>query len=474
MEQLTGVDATFLYLDAPHQPMHITCMFIFDAATSAEAFSFDSYQELFSTRLDIARTFRQRLIENPLGVDYPYWINDPDFNLSSHIHRVVLPQPGGWLELTKLHAHIFSQPLDRSRPLWEMHYVEGLDNLPGVAKSSFAIIMKVHHAAVDGVSGAQILNGIFDPTPQPRQFALLPWKPDEEPSDLNLLGRTALNLLKRPMKTAHVVEHAVKGAKSLAEHIGSGEDNPIPLPFDVPATRFGGQVTPHRIWDGITCSVQEIRAVGKAYAKEITINDVVLTICTGALRAYLADKQELPEKPLIAMIPVSVRNKGEENDMGNRVSAIFVKLPTHEVDPLKRLQMTHESTQNAKKLFKENDSEAYSALLAGVPYLVGGLATRVHQRIRGKKMPGVYNVAITNVPGPSEPLYALGTQMQSVFLSVPPMDGVGLCMGAISYAGTLTINVTSCREMMPDVEKFTGYMRETLHELQNLLLKPSY
>lgn len=471
MQQLTGVDATFLYCDAPNQPMHIDYMFIFDAATSAEAFSFDSYQALLSTRLDIARTFRQRLIESPMGLDYPYWINDPDFDLSNHMHRWVLPKPGGWRELIKLHASIFGQALDRSRPLWEMHYIEGLDNVPGVAKASFAIIMKAHHAAIDAGSGAQIMNGIFDPTPQPRQFAQLPWKPDELPSSLSLLGRSALNLLKRPMKSVQAVEHAVKGAKSLVEHIGSGGDNPLPTPFVPPKTRFGGQVTPDRSWDGITCSVQEIRAVGKAYAKEITINDVVLTICAGALRAYLTEKQELPEKPLITMISVSVRKKGEENDMGNRVSALFIKLPTNEADPLKRLQMTYDSVQNAKKLYGETDSESYSGLWAGVPYLVGELATRAHHELSGKKLPGVYNVMIGNIPGPAEPLYAAGTRMHSCFVSGPPMDGVGLFITAFSYAGTLTISVASCREMMPDVEKFTGYMRDTLHELQTILIK---
>ena len=466
MQQLTGLDVSYLYLDAPNQPVHIVCLFIFDAGSGKEKFNFKAYRELMASRLHVSRIFRQRLVETPLHLDYPYWIEDPDFNLDFHIHRMALPKPGGWEELKDLYRHILVLPLDRSRPLWNMYLVEGLDSIKGISPDSFAMIMKVHHVAIDGISGAHILNNILDPTITPRKLQAPVWSPDSMPDEIELLKKSMVNTIKRPLQVKKLISQVKQGGINLIGRAFSGKIQHASIPFDVPMTRFNGAISSHRAWDSISCSLAEVKAIGKAADSKITVNDVVLTLCAGALRRYLADKNELPSHPLIALVPVSIRSTQETMSMGNRISTMLIKLATTEKYPEKRLEMSHKYANSAKAVFAGFDDEMLADSLEALPYLLGGAAALLYRKTQKKNWPQLFNLVITNVPGPFNPLYANGIPLKSVYLSGPIIDGNGLFIGIFSYAGLLTINVNVCKNMMPDVEVFTNYLKESLRELR--------
>lgn len=472
MEQLSGLDAAFLYLETPTTPMHIGGISIFDGSTRGTPFDFEAYRHLIASRLHLVRTFRRRLVPLPLNLGCPYWIEDPDFNLDFHLRHTALPRPGGWKELTRLMARTFSRPLDRARPLWEMVYVEGLDTIEGIPPGSFGMISKIHHAAIDGISGAEIVGMLLDLTRTPREIpAPKPWMPERMPSDLELLVRTYGQDLIQPVKLAQLLAHTVWSAVKVGVQWAIQDVKLPPLPFQAPRTRLNVPVTPHRVWDGVPLSLDRMKAI-KSTLAGATINDVVLTICAGALRRYLQEKHDLPPEPLIAMAPISVRTEDEAGTMGNQVSAMLVSLATPEADPVKRLHLIHESAVQSKAYHQAIGAKMLMDYSQFIPFAVAGLAARLYTRLHvARHHDPVFNVVITNVPGPQVPLYMGGARLLTHFGTAPIFDGMGLILVALSYAGHLTISATSCREIMPDVDVFVRYLKESLDELHAAVFK---
>jgi len=472
MEQLSGIDTSFLYLDAPNQPMLINTILLFESHEEQPLDIFEIFRELVASKLHVAKIFRQRLVDTSLHIDYPYWIEDPDFNLDFHLHHLALPKPGSWQELCKLHSYLMALPLDNSRPLWEMYFIEGINSVPHLAKGSFAVMMKAHHAAIDGVSGAHILTSILDPTLDTNKMQnIIPWCPEPIPPEADLIKRSVSNAKKIPAKLSKLITKAKEGSEKIAKLALTGELKNVHIPFDVPRTRFDKPVSSIRAWDGMNCSLKKVRAIGKACHANVTINDVVLTICSGALRKYLIKKEELPEKPLVTMVPVSFRSEDEINAMGNRISAIFVPLATNEPDAGVRLRIIHENAKTAKIIHRKFDPEILLYSLDAVSSLLGRGATHLYNKTQDKKWPQLFNLVITNVPGPRKPFSVHERQLKSVYLSGPVLNGTGLFIGVFSYAGNLTINVTSCPKMMPDVSLFREYLTETLAELETIFLE---
>lgn len=466
MQQLTGLDAAFLYLETPNAPMQIGGISIIDPETPDGRFNLDKLRDLLSSRIHTSRTFTQRLMEVPLKLGKPYWIEDEDFDIDRHLSRTQLPEPGGWKELSALMAWEFSQPMDRDKPLWEILLVEGLESVEGVPPGSLALISKIHHAAIDGVSGSELMSALYDPSPRPRSVP-----PAEPRGDQEVLSRTGLlkksgkHLLQVPKALSGAFGETVKGVVKSGAVWSFKKVKPPPFPFTAPRSRLNSPVTGNRTWSAAILSLERIKAIRHAF--DATVNDVVLTICAGALRRYLEEKQDLPRKPLVAMVPISVRSEDERGTMGNQVSAMLVSLATDLDDPLERLRVIHRGATGSKIHHQAIGARTLSDYSQFIPFGLAGAGARLYTRMHlAEKHRPIFNLVITNVPGPQIPLYVAGARLLAHIGAAPIFDGMGLILPIFSYAGNLAIGATSSREIMPDIEVFTGYLGEALDELQ--------
>lgn len=471
MEQLSGLDATFLYVETGNMPMHIGSLAIYDQSTAPGGkVGFKDILKYFERRLHKARSFRQRLVRVPMSLDYPYWIEDPDFDLEFHIRHIALPSPGDWRQLCIQTARLHARPLDTNRPLWEAYVIEGLDNVEGVPAGSFALVTKFHHAAIDGISGAEIAAAFHDPTPaetvEPPSHG---WHPERFPSDVELLGRTVLTTAKKPFEFASLVARNLPSLGRLGRGLLTSE---MKLTTKVPRTRFNGNVTAHRVFDGRVFSLDEIRAI-KSSVEDATVNDVVVSVCGGAMRRYLQSKNELPEESLVAMAPMSVRPKDKQSAAGNMVASMSLPIRTDIKDPLQRLRAVHEASENAKELTRTVGASMLTEAAHFLPSTTTGLLAKAYGRYNlASRLPPVFNTVITNVPGPNFPLYSMGSRMVANFGLGPVAHGVGLFQPVIGYNGRITISAISCREMMPDPAFYCDCLEESFEELKRATQKP--
>lgn len=464
MEQLSPMDASFLYFETPNAPMHIGSVAIYDQSTvKGGILGFKEILKNYESRLHMARSFRQRVVKVPMSLDHPYWIEDPDFDLEYHVRHIALPSPGDWRQLCIQVARLHSRPLDTSRPLWEITVIEGLDNVEGLPKGSFAVISKVHHAAIDGVSGAEMTAAIHDvdptihPLPPKKQ-----WVPEREPTAVELLSRTSVNNVRQPFKLATVVAQSVPGLARLGIGLTAGK---LKRAGRVPRTRFNGQVSPHRVFDGRSFELADIRAIKKA-VDGATVNDAVIAICGGALRKYLEAKDQLPSESLIAMTPISVRPPNQQKAAGNMVSAMAVAVRSDIEDPLERLIAVYEATTNSKEMTNAVGASTLADYSQFIPSTVAGLAARLYSNLGlANRINPIFNTVITNVPGPQHPLYMTGARMVTQYGLGPILDGMGLIHPVFSYCGKITISFTSCRNMIPDPAFYAECIEESFDEL---------
>src|SRR3954452_1338507 len=460
MRQLSGMDASFVYLEAPRAPMHIGSVAIYDPSTApGGAVTFKGILEHITRRMPLVPSYREKLARVPFDLDHPYWVNDADFDLEFHVRHIALPKPGDWRQLCIQTARLHARALDLDRPLWEFYVIEGLDNVEGIPPGSFALVSKVHHAAIDGVSGAEMTAVIHDLAPEAAEIeAPDTFTPEATPSSVELLTRATMNNAAQPMRFARLARRTMGQTLRNAGAMRSA----VPT---APRTRFSGVITPHRVVDGRSFDLAEMKRI-KSVVPGATINDAVVAIVTGALRAYLGSQDELPDAPLQAMAPISVRTEGEQGAMGNQVSAMTVELPTTSVDPLDRLKTVHANTTRSKEMTNAIGARTLSDYSQFVPWALAGLATRTASRFslaNRTSMP--INTVITNVPGPQMPLYMAGAEMVSVFGMGPVTDGMGIIHPVFSYNGKISISVTSCREMMPDPAFYAECLQASFDEL---------
>jgi WS/DGAT/MGAT family acyltransferase len=464
MQPLSGLDSSFLYLEDAHQPMHVGSVLVFEGSMN-----FESFRETMASRVHLVPRLKQRLAMVPFGIGKPYWVEDPAFNLDMHLQHVALPSPGSWKELRGLAARIFSVPLDRTRPLWEMTLVEGLDNIPQVPPGSVALINKVHHAAIDGVSGTDMMGVLLDMTKEPRTFSPPPPRTVAPvPNELEMLSHTARKIMGKPSEIKRVAGEITHALRAAAKVRDKGIETP-PVPMTAPHTSINHTVTGQRIWNTALLELDRVKAIRKVAG--CTLNDVILAICAGALRRYLDDKGELPDKPLLGMIPVSTRGQDEHGDMGNKVSGMLLDLATDVADPVERLNVIKKHTQGGKAFEKSGATRAFVDLWDFIPF---GLATRVlrlYSRFRISEMHApVFNVVITNVPGPQMDMYMAGHKLLALMGMAPLIDGMGLLITVLSYNGVLSISPTSSPAVMPDLDVFTRNLRESANELEAAVL----
>jgi diacylglycerol O-acyltransferase / wax synthase len=468
MQQLSGQDASFVYLETPHTPMHIGSVGIYDPSTAPGGFvRFKDILDFVGSRLAGARSFRQRLVRLPLDLDHPYWIEDPEFDIEYHIRHIALPKPGDWRQLCIQVARLHSRPLDLSKPLWEFIIVEGLDNIEGLPPGCFALVAKVHHAAIDGMSGVELSAAVHDLSPdKPNRIANDDWKPDSLPGVADLLISSYFNSLRKPLQYAETMARAVPGLARLSQSVSKG-DVSLQNQKLAPKTRLNGKVGPHRVFDAAPFPLAEVRKI-KDKVEGGTVNDAILAIVGGGLRKYLEGRNELPAETLTAMAPISVRAEGEKAALGNLVSAMVVGLGTHIADPMERLRFVHAEAVNSKALTNAVGARILTDFSQFMPAGLSGVAARLYTRVGAANQHApVFNTVVTNVPGSRVPLYFAGAKMVAMYGLGPVFDSMGLINTIYSYTDKIAISFTADRDMMPDPAAYAKALTDSFEELKN-------
>jgi diacylglycerol O-acyltransferase / wax synthase len=466
LQQLTGLDAAFLALETPKTTGHVGGVSVLDAKNAPEPLTLELLTSVMGERLPLVPVLRRKLLNVPLGLDQPYWIDDPDFDIEYHIREIALPRPGSQAQLTEQVARLHARPLDRSRPLWEIYLITGL------AKKRAAVYTKIHHSAIDGVSGAELLTVLLDLKPEGREVpAAEPFAPARPPGPASMALLAATRLAWRPAQTVRVTNEMIRVMPTLAPTISSfvggmlglnrGDGEVITTRLgSAPVTPFNGPITQHRRAAFRSLSLDSVKSVKNAFG--VSVNDVVLAMSAGALRRWLADHHALPEAPLITMIPVSIRDPAGQGALGNKVSAMLAMLPTNIADPAERLVAVHAATELAKSqqatipqgLVDQVSDFAPPALTARAARVV--FATGLLHRVPP------FNLTISNVPGPNMPVYLCGAQLLAHYPLSVITDGQGLNITVIGYLGQLHFGLTSCRELVPDIEVMAGYLGDEL------------
>jgi WS/DGAT/MGAT family acyltransferase len=471
MQQLTGLDAAFLAMETPAMYGHVGSMCILDPSSAESPLTLAHVTDLIESRLHLIPPFRRRLVEVPLGLDQPYWIEDPDFDIEYHVRELALPAPGDDQQLAEQAARLHARHLDRRRPLWELYLIHGL------AGERVAIYTKVHHAAIDGVSGNDILAAVLDLTPEGRPSEDVPERiVESEPSSLGMLARSAWSLAGNPIRGARLTYSLVRTLPMLAASPARprlpvvdrllGRDASVVLAspgLRAPTTPFNKPIGPHRRWAFRTVPFEDVRTVKNASGT--TVNDVVMALCAGALRRWLDENDALPEAPLVAAVPVSVRTDEQQGTGGNRVSSIIAALPTNLDQPAERLRAAHESMRAAK----EQHGALPADLLADVTQFampaLAGQAARLSARLRLLERINPFNLIISNVPGPNIALYYAGAKLLTYYPLSAIAEGQGLNITVMSYGGGLHFGLIADRDLVPDLDAMAGYLADELSDL---------
>lgn len=467
LTQLSPQDASFIFLESPTTPMHIGSLAIYDTAEAPDGeLSTEGFARMFDERMHLNPFGRRRLVPVPMDADYPYWIEDRNFDLDYHIRRWALPKPADWKTLYQVAARLFSRPLDMSKPLWEITIIEVLHNLEGIPDGAVAILTKTHHAAVDGTSGMHLVELMHDLSLEPRKVGRPEqvWRPDPVPTDGELMFRTAMNNLQQPFKFAQVWSQQAGRALRSPSALGSSLRNAsLPSMPPAPKTRFNRNLSAQRSIGSVVLPLSAVRSARKV-VDGATVNDAVLSICGGGLRRYLEAKKELPDRSLVAMAPVSSRTPGD-TEAGNQVSAMFLGIGTDVLDPISRLAAIRDASAASKEASRGVAARAMTDYARFVPAFTAALASRLQASTAAQMPQPPFNVSISNVPGPQVPLYAAGCRMINSIGYGGITNGMGLIMPVTSYCGLLTIAFTACRDMVPDPAFFTKCLQESADEL---------
>ena len=445
MQRLSGLDASFLYLETSTQPLHVCSVLELDTSTIPGGYSFEKLRDQLASRITAIPTFREKLANSFLNLDHPVWVKDDEFHLERHVHRIGLPAPGGRVELAEICGHLASLPLDRRHPLWEMWAIEGLGGTDARKGGRLAVLTKVHHAAVDGVTGANLMSQLCSvepdaPPPQPVDAS-----PEANPLRIALggLGRFAV----RPISLAtSVLPSTVSTVVDTVRRAAGGRA--MPSPFAAPQTPFNASITAERNVAFAQLDLADVKKVKDHFG--VKVNDVVMALVSGVLRTFLIQRDELPENTLVAMVPVSVHDRSDRPGR-NQVSGMFASLQTQIADPGERLRAIAE----ANVIAKDHSSAIGATLLQDWSQFAGpavfGVAMRVYARTRLTESRPVHNLVVSNVPGPQIPLYFLGAEVEAMYPLGPIFHGSGLNITVMSLNGRLNVGLISCPELLPDL-----------------------
>jgi WS/DGAT/MGAT family acyltransferase len=437
-DRLTGLDASFLHMERAGAHMHVASTIIFEGPAP----SHEEFRDHIASRLHLVPRFRQKLRSVPLDQGRPVWVDDPHLNLDYHVRQTALPAPGSAEQLRNLAARIFSQQLDRSKPLWELWLVEGLHD------GRFAIVGKSHHALVDGVSGVDITTVLFDLDAEPKGTPANPprWLARPEPSDLKLVSDAMRERLTSPAEIVRGVRHALRGPRQVIRGIGA-TSKVLGAGMSAPGTPFNVEIGPHRRFAIAQTDLADLKKVKDAYGG--TVNDVILSIVSGAIGNYLrARGHDTKDLEMRALVPVSVRAEEEHGALGNRISAMMAPLPVWSEDPVERLRILTEQMGDLKSSGQAVGAEILTKITDFAPTTIASQAARLQPAQR------FFNLVVTNVPGPQFPLYVLGRQMESIFPMVPLARRQALCVGIMSYNGQVNFGLVGDYDAMADLDSF--------------------
>jgi diacylglycerol O-acyltransferase len=444
-QRLSGLDASFLYLETPAQPLHVCSILELDTATIPGGYAFDRLRDALVLRIRAMPEFRMKLSDSFLNLDHPVWVEDKDFDVDRHLHRIGLPAPGGRTELAEICGHIASLPLDRSRPLWEMWIIENIAGTDAHRGGKLAVLTKVHHAAVDGVTGANLMSQLCATEPDPP-----PPDPVEAPGgagQLEIAARGLARFAARPALLAtKVLPSTVATVVDTVRRAVNG--SAMASPFRAPPTAFNASITGHRNIAYAQLDLDDVKTVKNYFG--VKVNDVVMALVSGVLRQFLLQRGELPDNPLIAMVPVSVHGRSDRPGR-NKVSGMFTNLHTEIDDAAERI----EAIAEASSVAKEHSSAIAASLLQDWSQFaapaVFGVAMRVYAGTRLTESRPVHNLVVSNVPGPQIPLYFLGAEVKAMYPLGPIFHGSGLNITVMSLNGKLDVGLISCPELLPDL-----------------------
>lgn len=483
MKQLSGLDNSFLVMEAGGQLGHVGSLSFFDPA-GLDGRSFKrALRATIEDRLHLLGPYRRRLVEVPLDLDRPFWIEDPHFDMDFHFRHIAVPPPGDDHQVAELVSRIHARALDRSKPLWEIYVIEGLAN------GRIGLYTKIHHCTIDGVSGAQMTQVLLDRDPAGDVVPLPsePWQADPIPTTAEMIARGVVGLISQPGRMSRTVYRTARTLWESNEALGAaartlGLDR-LPLAggwlrargpeidadripqTPAPRTSFNRSITSHRRFCFFSMSLPRFKAVKSALG--VTLNDVVMAVSGSALRNYLIERGELPEDPLIAMVPVSVRSESEKNEYANRVTSILGELATDEADPLVRVQRIHRAMAESKRMQQAMPATMLTDWTEVATPLILAQAARIAARTKIlDRLNPPFNVIISNVPGPRESLYCGGAEMETYYPVSAVAEGQGLNITVISYRDHLDFGVIACRKLVSEVWKFKTLFAEGLEELE--------
>ncbi|MCB0932762.1 MAG: wax ester/triacylglycerol synthase family O-acyltransferase [Mycobacterium sp.] len=457
MKQLTGLDAVFLALDSPTVCSHLGCVAVLEPPARGPALTLRRLTEIIESRLHLAPPFRRRLVEVPFGLDQPYWIEDPGFEIDFHIREFALPSPGDDRQLATAAACLHERPLDRTRPLWEMYLIHGL------AGGRKALYAKVHHAAIDGVAGNNLLVALFDPTARPHiERTAIPWRPDQEPGAVRLLARSAASAARQPFRLGRLSAQVLRSLPALATSPGRPRlpvidrllprrgPGPAAPPLIAPPTPFNKMLGPRRVCAFGSLPLTTVKQIKNSAGA--TVNDVVMAVCAGALRRWLHHHNALPEGPLLAAVPVNIRGRDQNATEGNRLAKIIAPLPTHLDGPGERLRAVCESMAAAKNQFSGIPPDLFSEIAQLSTPALAKPACRLATRVRLLERISPLNLFVSNVPGPAVDMYMGGWRLLSAYPISTIADGQGLNITVLGSRGRLNVGIVADPELVPDVE----------------------
>ena len=465
-----------LRAEGPATPLQIQMLLIYDPSTAPGGkVTFKGILEELDARLHLADVFRRRLTELPGGFDRPYWVDDPSFDLEYHVRHIGLPQPGDWRQLCIQVARLHARQIDLRRPPWEITVIEGLNSVPGVPKGSFAMALKLHHCAVDGMASIQMIAALHDlaadsPRPAGPDNA---WRPAPLPTTAQLLSRTAINAALYPLRAGTVLASsapkAVRGLASLPGKLVSGVVSRVAegaegiVPSFPPKTRFNQTVSPHRVFEARFHDLADFKKI-KANVPGSTINDVALAYVGGALREYLNGHGELPDESLVAACPMSLREAGDQTNQGNALFGRLQRLGTDIADPIERLAAIATSTAGSRSGSDQSTRTQLLDLVGTVPTSLLGMTAKAAS-VLPFSGPTVANTTVTNVPGPTEPIFFSGARLVRAAGLGPLIGGLNLIHVVASYNGTLSISATADRDALPDPATYAECMEQAFQEL---------
>ena len=454
-DRLTGLDSSFLHLERDSAHMHVGACAIFEGPAPEH----DDLIEAIVSRLHLVPRYRQRLAFVPFEQGRPVWVDDPHFNPRYHVRDTALPRPGGEEELKRLAARVFSQALDRAKPLWELWLVEGVQD------DRFALLSKAHHELVDGISGVDIATVLFDAAPDPMPVAQPEhaWIPRPSPSDSQLLADALLERATVPGEIARGVRAALRGPRHIAGRIGEGLVGVGAMAWaglnPAPPSPFNVRIGPHRRFTWVRSDLATFKAIKNATGG--TVNDVVLTVVAGALGRYMRLHGHPTDGVVLkAMVPISVRADVDRGALGNQVSAMWAPLPVGMTDPIQRLLRIRHEMQAIKDSGQAVGAQVLTSLSGFAPPTIVAQAVRLQSRQR------FFNVVVTNVPGPQFPLYMLGRELEAIFPLVPLAKNTALGIAIMSYNGQLSFGVTADFDALPDVETLAEEIESCIEELR--------